>query len=55
MHKLGTLVADAAVMSITGNYLIKQHRIMDEKVKNGKYEMLDFMHHFTSGLKSLYA
>lgn len=55
MHKLGTLLADAALMSVTGNFLIKQYRVMEEQLKNDKYEILDFMHHFTSGLKSLYA
>jgi hypothetical protein len=30
MHKLGTLLADAALMSVTGNFLIKQYRVMEE-------------------------
>ena len=55
MYKLGTLVADSACMSVTGNYLIKQHQIMDEQIKQSDYSMLDLMHHFTSGLKALYS
>lgn len=29
--------------------------IMVEEVKSGKFKTLDLMHHFTSGLKSLYS
>lgn len=29
-YKLGTLMADCCCMSVTGNFVIKQHRIMEE-------------------------
>jgi len=28
---------------------------MNEEVKNGKFKTLDMLHHFTSGLKSIYS
>ena len=29
--------------------------IMNDEIKRGKFKTLDLMHHFTSGLKSLYS
>jgi len=42
-------------MSVVGTKLNDLVVIMDEEVKRGKFKMLDMMHHFTSGLKSLYS
>lgn len=55
MHKLGCLLADACLMSVTGNFVIKQYRIMEDQMKQNNYDNLDFMHHLTAGLKAIYA
>lgn len=55
MHKLGPLLAESYLMQMTGTFLIKMHRVVDKEVEQDKYKMLDVMHHFTSGLKSLYS
>jgi len=55
MMKMGPLVAQVFLMKVVGTKLFKLKQIMNEEVKNNKYKMLDIMHHFTSGLKSLYS
>jgi acyl-CoA oxidase len=42
-------------MSVTGNFVIKQYRIMEDQMKQNNYDNLDFMHHLTAGLKAIYA
>lgn len=42
-------------MTIVGTKLYNFHIQMLEEVDKGKFKMLDMMHHFTSGLKSLYS
>lgn len=55
MHKLGPLLADSFVMNTVGVKLNEYRNIIDAEVKKNKFEMLSFMHHLTSGLKSIYS
>lgn len=55
MFKLGPLLADSYVMQVVGVQLYHQRNKMNEEVKNGKFKTLDMLHHFTSGLKSIYS
>ena len=55
MFKLGPILADSYVMCVVGVQLHKFRDIMNEEVKVGKFKTLDFMHHLTSGLKSIYS
>lgn len=43
------------MMSATGVIITQMYRKMEEQVKNENYELLDIMHHLTSGLKAIYA
>jgi len=42
-------------MAVVGVQLYSLKLIMNEEVKRNKFKMLEIMHHFTSGLKSLYS
>ena len=55
MFKFGPILADAYVLSVVGVQIHKSRELMNEEVKIGKFKTLDFMHHMTSGLKSLYS
>lgn len=55
MFKLGPLLADSYVMSVVGVQLHASRNTMIEEVKVGKFKTLDFMHHLTSGMKSIYS
>ena len=55
MFKLGPLMADAFMMVIVGTFLIQYHQVVDKEVAEDNYKKLAIMHHFTSGLKSLYS
>lgn len=55
MFKLGPLVANAFVMQIVGKELMAMQNIMKQQLKQGVFEMMDVMHHLTSGLKSIYS
>ena len=55
MVKLGPILADAYVMMATGKEIASLERIMYQEMKNGKFKTLDILHHFTSGLKSIYS
>jgi len=55
MFKFGPLLADSFVMQVISAQLYHQKKKMNEEVKNGKFKALDMLHHFTSGLKSIYS
>ena len=55
MFKLGPLLADSYVLMIVGVEMHRFRNIMNKEVKEGKFKILDLLHHFTSGLKSLYS
>lgn len=55
MFKLGPLLADSYVMCVVGVQMHNFREIMNQEVKVGKFKTLDFMHHMTSGLKSIYS
>ena len=55
MHKFGPLLSETYVMMIMGKYIHGHRAIMNEEIVRGKFKTLDFLHHFTSGLKSLYS
>lgn len=55
MLKMAPLVAQSILMSVVGVKLYDLKLIMNDEVKRNKFKMLDMMHHFTSGLKSLYS
>ena len=55
MFKLGPLLADSYVMCTVGVQLHQSREVMNEEVKRGKFKTLDMLHHFTSGLKSIYS
>jgi hypothetical protein len=55
MHKLGPLLADCYVMCAVGVKLHFFRLAIDNEVRNNKFAMLSFMHHLTSGLKSIYS
>jgi hypothetical protein len=54
MFKFGPLLAEAYVMMMVGVELHGYRNQMKE-VKQGKFKTLNLLHHFTSGLKSLYS
>jgi acyl-CoA oxidase len=43
------------VMQLVGNQMLKYRDTMNEEVQRGKFKTLNLMHHFTSGLKSLFS
>jgi len=55
MFKLGPILADSYVMSSFAVQLYNLRNKMIEEVKVGKFKTLDLLHHFTSGLKSIYS
>jgi hypothetical protein len=55
MFKFGPLLADAYVMLSVGKQIHIWRDQMNAEVKQGKFTTLDMLHHFTSGLKSLYS
>ena len=55
MFKFGPLLADCYVMSAVGVKIHSFRQTMDEEIKAGKFKTLKFMHHMTSGLKSVYS
>lgn len=55
MFKLGPILADSYVMCAVGVQIDSWRNQMIEEVKNGKFKTLDFMHHLTSGMKSIYS
>ena len=55
MFKLGPILADSYVLAVVGVQIHKFRELMNEEVKVGKFKTLDFMHHMTSGLKSIYS
>ena len=55
MHKFGPLLSEVYVMSVVGTQMYQYREIMNEEVSRGKFKTLDLLHHFTSGLKSLYS
>jgi len=55
LHKFGPLLSEAYVTMIVGRWLHHHRNIMNEEIKQGKFKTLDMLHHFTSGLKSLYS
>jgi len=54
MYKLGPVLADSFVMIVTGNTIHDLQTKMYEELKVGKFELLDILHHLTSGMKSIY-
>jgi len=54
MYKLGPILADSYVMKVTGNTIYDLQTKMYEELKVGKFELLDILHHLTSGMKSIY-
>lgn len=52
---MSPLVAQSFLMTVVGTKLHTMMQQMKVEVEKGKYKMLDVMHHFTSGLKSLYS
>jgi hypothetical protein len=55
MFKLGPLVAQSYVMCTVGVKLHEWRKIMNDEIKENKFTKLNLMHHFTSGLKSIYS
>ena len=55
MYKLGPMVGDMIVLALGGKFLSKMHREMDEKIMQDDFKLLDIMHHYTSGFKSLFS
>lgn len=55
MFKLGPLLAETYVMLIVGKQMHIWRDQMNAEVKIGKFTTLERLHHFTSGLKSLYS
>lgn len=55
MFKFGPLLAEMYVMWVVGVKLHGLRNIMNEEIKQGKFGTLDMLHHFTSGLKSLFS
>ena len=55
MHKLSPLVANSFVMSVVARELFDLKNKMQAEVKQNKFEMLDMLHHITSGLKPYFS
>lgn len=55
MYKFGPLLSKTYAMQITANYISMLHKESRNHVKEGNFKMLDQLHHYTSGLKSLYS
>lgn len=55
MLKFGPLLAETFVMKIVGKQLHTFREKMKKEILEGKFNTLQLMHHFTSGLKSLYS
>jgi acyl-CoA oxidase len=55
MFKFGPLLADSYVMCTVGCQLHSSRQVMNAELKVGKFRTMQLMHHFTSGLKSIYS
>lgn len=55
MFKFSPILADTFVMSVVATELCDLMNKIQEEISRGKFKTLDLMHHFTSGLKSLYS
>ena len=55
MFKFGPLLAEAYVMMTASVYLYRGRELMNKEIKEGKFKILNLLHHFTSGLKALYS
>lgn len=55
MHKLSPIVANCFVMLGVGTALYPLQNLMRDEISKNKFKMLEIMHHFTSGMKSLYS
>ena len=55
MWKFGPLLSEVYVMMCVGKQLHFFRNLMNDEIKVGKFKTLDLLHHFTSGLKSLYS
>lgn len=55
MFKLGPIAADVVVFGMVGKYLMAMHKTLDDDIVKEDYKLLDVMHHYTSGFKSLFS
>ena len=55
MNKLGPLVADSYVMQAVGKYVRTMCRLVEKEAQKQVFDKLDLVHHYTSGLKSLFS
>jgi acyl-CoA oxidase len=55
MFKFGPLLAESYVMCTVGCQLHSSRQVMNAELKEGKFRTMQLMHHFTSGLKSIYS
>lgn len=55
MFKFSPILADTYVMSMVALELTDLYNNIQEEISRGKFKTLDLMHHYTSGLKSLYS
>ena len=53
--KLFPLVATNYMMAYTSRYIDGEYKVMLEQIKSDNFEKMDFLHHLTSGYKSLYS
>lgn len=54
MFKLGPQICNAFAMSAAGRYLEVMHEQLAADIKENNFKLLDQLHHWTSGLKSIY-
>jgi hypothetical protein len=52
--KLLPLLGMSYGMLITHTFLLKKYQSMLEDIRKGEFSQLDEMHHFTSGMKSVF-
>jgi hypothetical protein len=55
MFKFGPLLSESYVMMFVGKLIHQWRQEMNIEIKQGKFIILNKLHHFTSGLKSLYS
>jgi acyl-CoA oxidase len=55
MFKLGPVLADVYVMMAMGKEIHQLQSLMYSELTQGKFKTLDILHHYTSGLKSVFS
>lgn len=52
--KLFPLLAQSYAMALSHKYVLDKYQRLMEDVKKGEFGLLDELHHFTSGMKSVF-